>query len=379
MCRSTSESEESDDQQSWARKRREIKSALSPPDHNLHRTHRTGEATEQTTHTTQSTEIQHEPSVDAGTGEPKERTTERKQNEERSSCTEKNRTSNCKKDRCTTAGVNGVPMQDCSALQDVSRGLRDVEPCIDNPPPTSPDSVPPHGEPASNNHDVAVTEAKLKPPHKGMNHSTESLTLSSEQSIFSEGELSPTKPTRLVMEISPCMTNSQTRISSKSEKKKSKKKRKGGAGKGEQKEVAEAPDSSPEVGRVDLAVSQERGGGKKSKGRKRKDGVRKTEQAKKIAKKTSIARIRLDSLTASSDEERGIDSPRLSQVEEVVEPLPERGEESKERLRLRLEHKILSKKPPTMFETPATEPLFHKVHMYVIVLHVLLSTSVMYM
>ena len=129
--------------------------------------------------------------------------------------------------------------------------------------------------------------------------------------------------------------------------------------------------SSPEVGRSELGTTDKKEGGKKKKkGEKKKEG-HKVEQVKKKGdsmktKKASIQRLRFDSLTTSSDEERGIDSPHLSRVEEVAEPLPERGEvekkeESEERLRQRLERKVLSKKPPAMFVTPATEPLFHQV------------------
>ena len=128
-------------------------------------------------------------------------------------------------------------------------------------------------------------------------------------------------------------------------------------------------DGSPELGRAELGAKQEREGEEgdvKKVESKKKDGGRRTEKSKKKKdgarkKKVPAMRVRLDSLTTSSDEERGIDSPRLFRVEEVVEPLQERKTESEEKLRQRLERKIISKKPPALFETPATEPLFHKV------------------
>ena len=198
----------------------------------------------------------------------------------------------------------------------------------------------------------------------------QSFALSSELSSFSEGEILPSKS---ISGETAELSSGDKKTSG--PKKKRKRKSKGTGLPQAQKGV----DSSPEMGRAEFGAEKEkakereeieedrksigtenkdRGGRKTDKSKKKKDGVKK--------KKIPVMRLRLDSLTTSSDEERGIDSSHLSQVEEVAELLPEKTAESEERLRQRLEHKILSKKPPALFETPSTESLFHKVSVQIV-------------
>lgn len=80
-----------------------------------------------------------------------------------------------------------------------------------------------------------------------------------------------------------------------------------------------------------------------------------------------LQRLRSDSLTTSSDEEH---TPELARRlpamdEEVFSPVTPTMETSVvvdvERLKSQLQQKIKSRKPPSSFETPATEPIFHQV------------------
>ena len=386
ILRSTSESEESDDQMSWAQKRQQIKSTLSPTHHNLHHTHRTEEPTESVA-----------PTVSGTTADERRVDTEPTKKEEQTEAEKENKQSReeGKMSEGKVSGINGVlthlevtgggtVQSVASAMEkEESKTLCDVEPEVHNSPGMSPDFV--YGgssgrmdcetvQQASSGCEVSFTEVQLDMLGTVRQHSTESLTLSSS---YSDGEISPTKPIRQVITGGDLMVNNHdgdldTENKKEGATKKNKRKRKGRGGKG-QKDGTQSVDStgsSPEVGRAELGARDKKEGGKKKdrKGEKRKEGSHKMKKKGDSvkAKKASIQRIRFDSLTTSSDEERGIDSPRLSRVEEVVEPLPEREEverkgESEERLRQRLEHKILSKKPPAMFMTPATEPLFHQV------------------
>ena len=385
--RSISESEESDDPLSWALKRREIRSALSPPKHNLHHAEKMLERSSNSHNHAPSPSQPVAPPISGQdpvesparhwqTAESKKRkrkhkkTTEKTRNERNDS--EKTNTEGYQVRAEVNAGHTGC-------VQDVR--LCDVE-SFEDSPTTSSDSV----LQSSSNNSIqfeipTVTDSKAltdtpQVGQGGRHHTTESFTLSSEQqSSYSEGELSPTKP------ISP-PTGMESALSHRSDasiadegrktgSKKSKRKRKSRGGKnGQEGEVSvsqQTVDSSPELGITLFATKEdttkaEEEGVKKAERKKKGDGVKSKKKKKGDAKKkkTPAMRIRLDSLTTSSDEERGIDSPRLSRVEEMVEPLPEK-EECEERLRQRLEHKIISKKPPAMFETPATDPLFHKV------------------
>lgn len=377
--RSASESEESDDQQSWVLKRKQIKSTLSLTPNKL----------QQTEETVKSTSPSFAATKPGRTEEPKE---------------EKNKDGSFYKGGQVVGEGEGstessLTYQEDKEIQEKSATLNggQCEP-PNNSPEVSRDSIPQSSNstrittepvhPVSSGSDALLAGEHRLTLIKNRQHSTESFTLSSELSSFSDGELSPTK---LIAPVEGSMRSIQNdnSVTGKGEKnkkegrKKNKKKRKG-RGKSEQKyTVVNDVDSiqsgsSPEVGSSVLGTKQEGGmkeGGKKKDqgGEKRKEGGRMFEPMKKgapmKAKKASTMRIRFDSLTTSSDEERVIDSPCLSRVEEVAEPLPEDGKEvgesekeSKERLRQRLEHKILSKKPPAMFETPATEPLFHQVH-----------------
>lgn len=392
--RSASESEESDDQQSWVLKRKQIKSTLSHTCKNLQQTH---------LHVTEKTVKPTSPAIAATkpgrTEEPKEDKNVDgrfyKEAQVVGEGEESAETFTCQEDIC------GKEMQGKSAAL---KGGQCKPPR--NSPDVSSDSIPQssssgsittaHCEPVSSGFDATLAGEQQPTLIKKRQHSTESFTLSSELSSFSDGELSPTKhiaPVEGSMR-SIWNDNSDTGKSEKNKKegrKKNKKKRKG-RGKSEQKDAvvndvdSAQSGSSPEVGSSVLGTMQERGtkeGGKKKDrgGEKRKEGGRMFEPMKKgspmKAKKASTLRIRFDSLTTSSDEERVIDSPCLSRVEEVAEPLAEDGREvgegereSKERLRQRLEHKILSKKPPAMFETPATEPLFHQVYIHICIVYV---------
>ena len=227
---------------------------------------------------------------------------------------------------------------------------------------------------------------------KGRQHSSESLTLSSELSSPSDGEFSPTKPVRQVLRVGVADQDGDKSAKSakgkKSNAKKHSKKKRKGKGKTEQSMVAEengVDSSSPEMGRAQKGVQGEDGGRRKE-GEKKAQGGRSGLRGRKEEgwskgeplkiQKAALKRIRYDSLTTSSDEERGAEPFHLSRVEELVEPPPEEEEEkrerkglrggegegeSKERLRKKLEQIIISKKPPAMFETPATDPVFHQV------------------
>lgn len=380
-----SESEESDDQRSWVLKRRQIKSTLSMTHNNVQHTHMTEETVKPTSPAFATTKL-------AKTKEPKE-----EKKEDGKFYTEgmvmdegERRTESltCQEDICEKKSTalkppnNSPEVSSDSILQSSSSSSITTTHC----------------EPVSG---ASLAGEQQQTLIKKRQHSTESFTLSSELSSFSDGEHSPTKHIHVAPAEDSTRSikngNSDTSKGEKNKKegrKKNKKKRKG-RGKSEQKEgVMNDVDSaqsgsSPEVGHSVVGTKQETGmkeGGKKKDrgGEKRKEGDRKLEPMKKSspmkAKKASIMRLRFDSLTTSSDEERVIDSPLLSRVEEVAEPLAEDGREvgerereSEERLRQRLEHKILSKKPPAMFETPATEPLFHQVHVHTCIIYMYVS------
>lgn len=366
VYRSTSESEESDDQISWALKRQQIKSNLSQTQHNLHHKHTTTEEPPEIV-TSESTHSAYECSVDIEPTREEVQTGQKKENEQSREEGEMSRGEENGGDMVHSMG---------SAVQKDER--KAVESKFHNSLGMSPDLVLQSSNDSSGReHCGAVQQAsshcktseiQLGALSTVRQHSTESFTLSSS---LSEGEISPTKPIRQVMAGRDSMANIGMGTEENKEAsatKKSKRKRKGRGGKGGQKDGIQSMDSSPEVGRTELGTRDKKEEGKKKKGERKKEGGHKVDQVKKKGDsvKAKKQRIRFDSLTTSSDEERGIDSPRLSRVEEVVEPLPEREEverkeESKERLRQRLEHKVLSKKPPALFVTPATEPLFHQV------------------
>lgn len=79
-----------------------------------------------------------------------------------------------------------------------------------------------------------------------------------------------------------------------------------------------------------------------------------------------IQRIRNDSWNTSSDEENSLAPPTESSSTEMV--FPEVAEATGEVVDVRivqadLQKRILSKKPPAHFETPATEPIYHEVRL----------------
>ena len=355
--RSVSDSEESDDQTSWAQKRREIKSSLSPTSQGPERVVEIAGGSPN--HTSLPLTPLNAPqelvvrkahdwqTVDSKTKKRHQKTTD-KTNGEMSDIEKKD--------------SSGVTMETTVPVEGAKNALLlDVE-SLDKSPSASSDSALQssscssiQSEPPANADNTVTQQTAVG----RRNHTSGSFTVSSEMSSFSEGETSPTKSVPVAG------------IEYEEKKTKIKRKRKNrGAKSGLQDEALEAQknqDSSPELGRAEFGAKKEEekeGEGARKFETKKKEGGAKSKKKKKgdaKKKKPTSMRIRLDSLTTSSDEERGVDSPCLSRVEEVTEPVPESKEESQERLRQRLEHKILSKKPPAMFDTPATEPLFHKV------------------
>lgn len=365
---------------SWALKRREIKSALSPPSQQGERTTKKAGGSPNHAAPLPSVECPNSPQGPVVGPAQVWQTADSKKKNRHKRPMDRSKDENGDNKRNNGRGLavvgKSVPVE---CAQDVH--LFDIE---------SPDNSPPSGSSDSALQSSSCSSIQCESPANsvdrvhtgtqpvGRHHTSGSFTLSSELSSFSEGEISPTKPVGPAVGLESAVSN---RISSSSnrndedKKTKSKRKRKNrGAKSGQQDEVSEtqkSADSSPELGRTEFGAKEEEKGEEARKvGTKKKEGGTKSKKKKKgdaKKKKPPFMRIRFDSLTTSSDEERGIDSPRLSRVEEVAEPLPEGKEESKERLRQRLEHKILSKKPPAMFETPATEPLFHKVYYVVCV------------
>ena len=377
IYRSVSESEESDDQASWALKRREIKSSLSPTSHG---SERTGVARADGSFNHAPLPLK-PPELSLGSSQELRvrtaqgwQTVDSKKKKRHKRTTGKNKGEKSDIDKIDCQGVTVEQTVSVEGASDVL--LYDVE-CTEDSRRASSDSVLQssscssiQSQPPANN---AVTQLAATDV-VGRHHTSGSFTLSSELSSFSEGETSPTKTVGPAIEsaLGHCIAS----VSNKSgDDKKTKIKRKrqnrGGAKGGRQDEASEAQkhaDSSPELGRAEFLAKNEEEAGevvRRVETKKKEGGVKskKKKKGESKKKKPSSMRIRCDSLTTSSDEERGVDSPCLSRVEEVAEPLPESKEENKERLRQRLEHKILSKKPPAMFDTPATEPLFHKVCM----------------
>ena len=111
-------------------------------------------------------------------------------------------------------------------------------------------------------------------------------------------------------------------------------------------------------------------------------------RSKKISKRRAyiLERIRSDSLT-SSDEEHCLGSSEMSSSTDSgmssllhQDSILEDGDSAVvdvEKLKLHLQRRIMAKKPPTQFETPSTQPLYHEVHvyMYMYVYTVCTSTS----
>ena len=100
-------------------------------------------------------------------------------------------------------------------------------------------------------------------------------------------------------------------------------------------------------------------------------------RSKKISKRRAyvLERIRRDSLTSSDDEHSlgssdvssSTDSGRSSLLHQ--DSILEDGESAiidVEKVKLHLQRRILAKKPPSQFDTPSTQPLFHEVSLYYI-------------
>ena len=103
-------------------------------------------------------------------------------------------------------------------------------------------------------------------------------------------------------------------------------------------------------------------------------------RSKKISKRRAyvLERIRNDSLTSSDDEHSlassdvssSTDSGRSSLLHQ--DSILEDGDSAiidVEKVKLHLQRRIMAKKPPSQFETPSTQPVFHEVTYSVTVLH----------
>ena len=107
---------------------------------------------------------------------------------------------------------------------------------------------------------------------------------------------------------------------------------------------------------------------KKAQKRKLKK-ARKKEKAKEVNKrKKRSQRSRCDSLTTSSDEEHSSSGVEMMSSTSTEKSTEDSGEVfiDEEALKLHLLKRIHSKKPPSHFATPATEPVFHEVSIVVI-------------
>ncbi len=97
--------------------------------------------------------------------------------------------------------------------------------------------------------------------------------------------------------------------------------------------------------------------GKRSKKSKKKKKEGRGETEGKGARR-AVHRTRSDSYTTSSDEERWLEGRREAGRRDGGE-----GREAvdEEQVKAKLERRIQSRKPPSLFETPATDPIFHQV------------------
>ena len=115
---------------------------------------------------------------------------------------------------------------------------------------------------------------------------------------------------------------------------------------------------------------------KKSKSRKKEDPQprQSTERSSSSQKRRAyvLQRIRSDSLNTSSDEEHSLTSSITNTTSpDSVVNMGTSGDQSDgkgnkivqdtEKMKVYLQKRILSKKPPAPFETPATDPIFHEV------------------
>ena len=126
-----------------------------------------------------------------------------------------------------------------------------------------------------------------------------------------------------------------------------------GRGKGESPSLSETPPSSP---------SKPPSGGKKKASKKSKK-KNKSSQALEDRSHKRRQRRRSDSLTTSSDEEHTTLPPHPSSSSSLPPPSPSPlsfGEDLGA-MKEHLKRRIFSRKPPALFETPATEPVYHEV------------------
>lgn len=409
-CRSISESEESDDALLWAQKRREMKtSSLMPLQHNLHHTEKMGETSGSSSNNPSSGTSQIQPSpkkslslyepVPGSLREPEEgvelqwKTAESKRKKKKHKKTaERAGKGDCvlepsngnallasrgSSDKPIVVGVSApIDVQTRTvkeAEEEEERLLCNIVDSCESSPST--DSLLQSSTGSSNLSYPITNTVTLDITKTERHHTTDSITLS-EFSSFSEGEALPDTPLSTTEQtvIDPAVSISSRNDEEKKNdgSKKAKRKRKnGGAKENQASQVANVQasmDSSPELGRAEFGTTKSReDGGEVKKNEKKRSERGASSKSKKKKKgdskkrKKPALRIRCDSLTTSSDEDRGLDSPQLNRVDEMVETSPEKKEESEERLRQWLEYRIMAKKPPATFETPATEPLYHKV------------------
>ena len=112
--------------------------------------------------------------------------------------------------------------------------------------------------------------------------------------------------------------------------------------------------------------------GKKStdKGKQSGRGNQNDNKESSSKKRLQFQRARSDSYTTSSDEEHISEMTKRVSCKAELQEAPrsvavslveEGGMMDGEKLRLQLQYKIESRKPPFVFETPATDPIFHQV------------------
>lgn len=102
---------------------------------------------------------------------------------------------------------------------------------------------------------------------------------------------------------------------------------------------------------------------KKALKRKSKKAKKKEKAKEESKRKKRTQRTRTDSLTTSSDEDNSSSGVEIISSTSTEKSVEENGEVviDEEKLKLHLLKRIQSKKPPSHFVTPATDPIFHEV------------------
>lgn len=104
------------------------------------------------------------------------------------------------------------------------------------------------------------------------------------------------------------------------------------------------------------AKSNRKGTGSQRSSKKSKKKGGRSQQVGK--ERRVLQRTRSDSYTTSSDEERWLEGWRAGSGREGEEG---REVANEEQVKAKLQRRIESRKPPALFETPATDPIFHQV------------------